>query len=1001
VLRATAVHLNHVDGFVVSYTMSKPGAPGTDLQPIDPDGDTIIDAVKPTVDSVTVVPIPAIEGGVTVTVEFNEGPMDNSVNPTVTVEGLSSSYTVDKDSYIGNIWTGAFTLLDEGDATHAHISVSDGQDLAGNVMLAELEAYEFQVDTKEPTVTTLTVSPTLLSDSEVGLAFAVTVDYSEAMKGVAPTITFDPTVTSTLNFASGIWIDADTYEATYDVADAGVTFDDVKVIVEDAEDLAGNVQVAYTKSAAFDIDTENPTVSIEVSDVLISDADVPGPFKVKATFSEAMDTTFTPTVSFDQNVDSTLKSAIGAWIGNTVYEVTYTTDDAGVEMTDVDVRVGGAKDLADNLQALDPTTKLDAFSIDTLEPAAPTYLSAPAYINIANQLDYPVSGTAEAGTTVTVQVGAATNTGPADPTNGAFTINVNALGQPEGPTSVSACATDAAGNTGPSTTITVTKDTVKPTCSATADPALAKAGPVTVTVEFSEDMDTTASPTVEVTELKSSYTVPETFYAGDTWEGTFNLGDDDEEEIAHISVIGGKDLAGNGMDDAPTAGTFDVDTREPEVFIDLPEYINLANEKKVPVTITSDEDGDYSYDVGGVTGGDIIYAVTPVSFDLDLSGLPDGHVTAYASVEDLAGNVGEAWDSALKDTIPPDPSFYYFHLSKDVDKIGIANIGDTLRVDCTLVCPDIASFTVDLQAYGGSTATVLMPIAPPIWFIEFVIVDSEDGIDVAAGDPASAVTVTATDFAGNTATATSYPLGLPVDSRAPEPPTGLTATAIAGGKIRLDWTASVAPDLAFYNIYRDIIPDPTTLVATGVTGTTWTELDPLAETVYYYRMKSVDDAKNIGDYSNEDSSTADSTPPAAPDADKLVVTENPPGTTDTIKGLPGAVESNAEVTVYSDSGLSVILGTAMATGDGSFPAIDIGDNLNAKVWVTATDAAGNEGQSTMKTNDIEAPEITSISWSINGMPEVTLAGTGDEITITLLGEERCIATFDIVDTKTT
>jgi len=42
VLSTTAVHGNHVDGKVVFYTMFPTGAPGTDTQPIDPEGYTII-----------------------------------------------------------------------------------------------------------------------------------------------------------------------------------------------------------------------------------------------------------------------------------------------------------------------------------------------------------------------------------------------------------------------------------------------------------------------------------------------------------------------------------------------------------------------------------------------------------------------------------------------------------------------------------------------------------------------------------------------------------------------------------------------------------------------------------------------------------------------------------------------------------------------------------------------------------------------------------------------
>ena len=105
-------------------------------------------------------------------------------------------------------------------------------------------------------------------------------------------------------------------------------------------------------------------------------------------------------------------------------------------------------------------------------------------------------------------------------------------------------------------------ETVKPTVtSSSAVPDPANAGLVTVTVVFSEAMDTTTGPTVTVTGLVSSpYTVTQGSYVGDTWIGTFTLLDNNEEKTATISVTGGKDASGNTMLADATAGTFAVDT---------------------------------------------------------------------------------------------------------------------------------------------------------------------------------------------------------------------------------------------------------------------------------------------------------------------------------------------------------------------------------------------------------------------------------------------------------
>jgi len=130
----------------------------------------------------------------------------------------------------------------------------------------------------------------------------------------------------------------------------------------------------YNLEKLFRIDTILPTVTIGVSDTMITEHDVGGTFEVKATFSEAMDTAYIPTFSFDQNVDSTLKNPNYAWsVGDTVYTATYTVADDNVEEAGVDVSVSGAQDMAGNLQIPDPTTEADLFDVDTLHSIMEPY----------------------------------------------------------------------------------------------------------------------------------------------------------------------------------------------------------------------------------------------------------------------------------------------------------------------------------------------------------------------------------------------------------------------------------------------------------------------------------------------------------------------------------------------------------------------------------------------------------------------------------------------------
>ncbi|MBI2061854.1 MAG: hypothetical protein HYT87_19110, partial [Nitrospirae bacterium] len=121
-------------------------------------------------------------------------------------------------------------------------------------------------------------------------------------------------------------------------------------------------------------------------------------------------------------------------------------------------------------------------------------------------------------------------------------------------------------------------------------------------------------------------------------------------------------------------------------------------------------------------------------------------------------------------------------------------------------------------------------------------------------------------------------------------------------------------------------------------------------------VRSVDDAQN------PDASPAcyeweiDTTPPAAPDAQMLTLTMNPPMTDDTLEGGPNAVEPNVSVEIYADALLTTQVGQELSLPDGSFPAAPVGDNASADLYVVAVDVAGNYSAPTAISNDIDGPD---------------------------------------------
>jgi hypothetical protein len=81
----------------------------------------------------------------------------------------------------------------------------------------------------------------------------------------------------------------------------------------------------------------------------------------------------------------------------------------------------------------------------------------------------------------------------------------------------------------------------------------------------------------------------------------------------------------------------------------------------------------------------------------------------------------------------------------------------------------------------------------------------------------------------------------------PSAPTGLTATASSSSAIGLSWTAVTPPancSISSYSVYGSITsgftPSSSTLIAGGVTGTTYTNTGLAASTTYYYKVEAVD-----------------------------------------------------------------------------------------------------------------------------------------------------------------
>jgi hypothetical protein len=156
------------------------------LQSMDPftEQDILdVDTMPPMVTCYTL-PDPAKAGLVRINISFSE-PMNLSASPNVSIMGLTSSYLVVQSSFSApGEWRGNFTLLDDDEETTANISVSFGQDSAGNIMLPD-SSWTFGVDSITPTLTSISIASNNTNPdfAKIGDLVTLSLSASESITG--------------------------------------------------------------------------------------------------------------------------------------------------------------------------------------------------------------------------------------------------------------------------------------------------------------------------------------------------------------------------------------------------------------------------------------------------------------------------------------------------------------------------------------------------------------------------------------------------------------------------------------------------------------------------------------------------------------------------------------------------------------------------------------------------------------------------------------------------
>ena len=645
----------------------------------------------------------------------------------------------------------------------------------------------------------------------------------------------------------------------------------------------------------------------------------------------------------------------------------------------------------------DSTPATYTWTVDTTPPAAPAIASPADNATLSNPSPL-ITGTAPVGTTVTLVLDGNTyGPLPVNP-DGTWSFQVP-VALANGPHTVTATATDPAGNVSPADTHSFTVDAAAPDTFIVSKPALS-----TRSTSATFDLDSNESPVTYRCSLDG---------------GAFTACNDPVTftglaEGPHTFAVVAVDAAGN-TDASPASYAWEVDLTAPLApVIASPANGSTINDASPLLSGTAEPNSQLTLVLDGTTYGPItVDANGDWSFQVPAS-LQVGAHTLTATTTDAAGNTSPTATSnftlanPVPDTIltstPPAVSasssatFTFtsdlpatdFECSLDEDFFvpcpspvtftGLSEGAHTLKVRAIsqngTVDPTPATYawtvdltppaapTIDAPANGSTIADAsptLMGTAAPNTFVTLVLDGNTYGpipvdalgnwsypVPVTLGNGPHTVTATATDPAGNISPVTTSTFT--VDLSEPD-------TTIVSGPASPTNSASATFDFSSNeaNVTYQCSLDNGPFTACTDPAT----FNNVPSGTHTLRVRAVDAAGNMDSSPANYTWTVDRIAPGAP----TILTPANGSTINTqTPTYTGTAEPNSTVTLTVDGN---VLGTVQADGSGNWslasPLLQPGSHT---VTATATDASGNTG-----------PAATSTFTVSIATPETTLTGT--------------------------
>jgi hypothetical protein len=220
-------------------------------------------------------------------------------------------------------------------------------------------------------------------------------------------------------------------------------------------------------------------------------------------------------------------------------------------------------------------------------------------------------------------------------------------------------------------------------------------------------------------------------------------------------------------------------------------------------------------------------------------------------------------------------------------------------------------------------------------------------------------------------------------------PTGLTATASSPSTIGLVWSPVTPPancTISSYSVYGGTTANPTTLIASGITGTNYSNTGLAASTTYYYEVKAVDaDGTSAASAQAQATTLANTSCSAVPSAPTGLTATASSSSAIGLTWSPVTPPANCTIGSYSVygstiSGLTPGAGNLLASGLTSASYSDTGLSASTTYYfvVEAVDAFGTSSASAQQSATTQpaasGAEIVAIA---AGGPAESNASGGD------------------------